>query len=114
MKQKTQFAYFVCVGTAVVLVVFGWFWTTREAFVKDASFARRNLSDSVLSAKKEFKEAKQIKQNAQENLKQVETAADMISDFVEKKEAVSQSLIESLKQSIEKYEQEGTQKTKSE
>ncbi|MBI4713782.1 hypothetical protein HY771_01170 [Candidatus Uhrbacteria bacterium] len=113
MKSNRPAAYILCVGVTIALVVFGWFWTTRVTFVKNVSSAKKEFSGSILSAKEEIAETKKLKQNAEDKWQKAETAADAITNFVEKKETVSKSLIENLKQRIEveNYEQEGTKKT---
>ena len=101
MKRNMRFAYFLCVGATVAIVIFGWMFTTRQSLVDKGSVAKKDLTDSVLSAKEEIGETKQIKEDAKIKLEQTKKAASSISSFIEEKEAASKSLIDLLKQRIE-------------
>jgi len=101
MKRQAKFTYSLCVGIAIALVILGWMYTTRQSLVDQGALAKKDLTESVISAKEEFKETRQIKEDAKIKLEQTKKAASSISSFIEEKETVSKSLIELLKQRIE-------------
>jgi len=96
-----RLAYFLCVGVAIALVIFGWMYTTRQSLVDQGTLAKKDLTESVISAKEEFEETKQIKEDAKIKLEQTKKTANSVSIFLEEKEVISKSLIDLLKQRIE-------------
>ena len=101
MKRNARLAYSICVCVAIALVVLGWMYTTRQSLVDQGKLAKEDLSESVISAKEEFKETKQIKEDAKIKLEQTKKTANSVSIFLEEKEVISKSLIDLLKQRIE-------------
>jgi hypothetical protein len=113
MKRDRRLAYFLCVGVAIALVIIGWMFTTRQSLVDQGTLAKKDLTESVISAKEEFEETKQIREDAKIKLEQTKNAASSISSFIEEKETISKSLIELLKQRIEEKDYvQASEKTK--
>lgn len=92
MKRGTNPLYVLCVVLTIAFVVFGWIWTTRKSIAENASLAKKEFANSLESTKIEFIETKQTQQ--------IEKATGAITNFLEEKEAASDSVIESLKKKI--------------
>jgi hypothetical protein len=94
MHGTRSIAYILCVGATIVVVIFGWIWTTKSTLVKNVSGVKKEFIELADTTK--------LNPEAHEKLEQVDATIESVTNFVEKKETVSKSLVENLKQRIEK------------
>ncbi|MEK7615317.1 MAG: hypothetical protein AAB431_02955 [Patescibacteria group bacterium] len=109
LSRRQQVLYYVGVGMTILLVLLGWIFSARQALMENVKTAKSALADSAHTAQTELEKTRALRAQAQEGIQKAKTTGGSLFELHDKKEAISNQLIESLKAQLETDALYGTQ-----
>ncbi len=111
LSGRKRVLYYGSIAIAVALVVLGWLFSTRQALSDYFASAKNSVADSAHTVSTEFGKAQALRAQAQEGASKAKSTGGSLIQLFEKKQAVSQTVIESLKATLETDASYGTKET---